>query len=80
MTIFFCRPRPPGIFTIMLNTIDIANSCRVEASMAGADVIIEPHMLGFSATSFNEAKGMIMQGEMAAVDALLQIKRKLSKM
>jgi NTE family protein len=71
--------KPPGILTIMLNTIDIANSCRVETSMAGADIIIEPHMLGFGATSFNEAKRLIIQGEMAGVDALLQIKRKLHK-
>jgi NTE family protein len=71
--------KAPSIFTVMLNTIDIANSCRVETSMTGADVIIEPHMLGFGATSFSEAKRMIMQGEMAAVDAVLQIKRKLNK-
>jgi NTE family protein len=68
----------PGLLAVMMNTIDIANSWRVETSMHGADVVIEPHMLSFKPTDFGEGARMILQGEMAAIDAVLKIKSDLA--
>jgi NTE family protein len=69
----------PSLVTVMMNTIDIANSWRVETSMHGADVVIEPNMLSFKPTDFGEGERMIIQGEMAAIDAVLAIKRDMAK-
>jgi NTE family protein len=66
-----------NLVNVMLNVVDIANSCRIEASLHGADVIIEPRMLQIGPADFHKAELAILQGEMAAVDALLKIKRDL---
>jgi NTE family protein len=71
-------PRP-NIISVMLSVIDIANSCRIEASLSGADIIIEPRMMQIGPADFHKAKLSILQGEMAAIDAVLKIKRELTK-
>jgi NTE family protein len=63
----------------MLSVIDIANSCRIEASLNGADIIIEPRMLQIGPADFHKAELSILQGEMAAIDAVLKIKRELAQ-
>ncbi len=65
--------------TVMLNTIDIASSCRAESSLLGADVVIEPQTASFKPTDFAEAGALILQGEMAAIDAVLGIRRRLAQ-
>jgi NTE family protein len=71
-------PRP-NIRSVMLSVIDIANSCRIEASLNGADIVIEPRMLQIGPADFHKAELSILQGEMAAIDAVLKIKRVLAK-
>jgi NTE family protein len=71
-------PRP-NIISIMLSVIDIANSCRIEACLSGADIVIEPRMLQIGPADFHKAELSILQGEMAAIDAVLKIKRELAK-
>lgn len=71
-------PRP-NIIGVMLSVIDIANSCRIEASLSGADIVIEPRMLQIGPADFHKAEFSILQGEMAAIDAVLKIKRELAK-
>lgn len=71
-------PRP-NIISIMLNVIDIANSCRIESNMAGADIVIEPNMQQIGPADFHKAELAILQGKMAAIDAVLRIKRELTK-
>ena len=71
-------PGPPGIMTVMMNTVDIASICRAESSITGADMVIEPQTYGFTATDFAEAGALILQGEMAAIDAVLHIKRHMA--
>lgn len=71
-------PRP-NILTIMLNIIDIANSCRIEASLTGANIVIEPRTMQIGPADFHRAAFCILQGEMAAIDAVLKIKRELAK-
>jgi NTE family protein len=69
----------PNIIGVMLSVIDIANSCRIEASLSGADIVIEPRMLQIGPADFHKAELSILQGEMAAIDAVLKIKRELAK-
>ncbi|MGA3094305.1 MAG: patatin-like phospholipase family protein [Dehalococcoidales bacterium] len=69
----------PNIISVMLSVIDIANSCRIEASLNGADIIIEPRMLQIGPADFHKAELSILQGEMAAIDAVLKIKRELAQ-
>jgi NTE family protein len=70
-------PPRPNLVSVMLNVIDIANSCRIESSLQGADTVIEPDMLQIGAADFQKADQAILQGEMAAVDAVPKIKRDL---
>jgi NTE family protein len=69
----------PNIFNIMMNTLDIANSYRVEASLIGADAVIEPCTIGVGSADFHQAAQCILQGELATIDAVLKIKRELAK-
>lgn len=71
-------PRP-NLVSVMLSVIDIANSCRIETCFRGADVVIEPRMTQIGSADFNKAELSILQGEMAAIDAVLKIKRDLAK-
>ncbi|RJO63319.1 MAG: patatin family protein [Dehalococcoidia bacterium] len=71
-------PRP-NLISVMLSVIDIANSCRIETCFSGADIVIEPRMLQIGPADFHKAELSILQGEMAAIDAVLKIKRELSK-
>jgi hypothetical protein len=63
----------------MLSVIDIANSCRIDASLAGANIVVEPRMLQIGPADFHKAERSILQGQMAAIDAVLKIKRELAK-
>ncbi len=69
---------PPGMMTIMMNTVDIASSCRAEGGMLSADIVIEPQTGGFKPTDFAEAGALVLQGEMAAIDAVLGIRRRMA--
>jgi NTE family protein len=71
--------KPPGLMTVILNTFDIASMCRAETSIAGADMVIEPQTAGYTSTDFAEAAGLILQGEMCAIDAVLDIKRRMAQ-
>lgn len=70
---------PPNIIGVMLSVIDIANSCRIDASLSGANAIIEPCMTHIGPADFNKSDMAILQGEMAAIDAVLKIKKDLAK-
>ncbi len=73
-----CEPHP-NLISVMLNIIEIANSFRIEASLVGADIIIEPRMTHIGQADFHKDKLAILQGEMSAIDAVLKIKRDLAK-
>jgi NTE family protein len=70
---------PPGLMTVVMNMVDIASMCRAESSLAGADMVIEPQTSGYTSTDFAEAGALILQGEMAAIDAVLAIKRRMAQ-
>ncbi len=71
--------KEPGLMTVMMNTMDIASMCRAESSLAGADLVIEPQTSAYTPTDFAEAGALILQGEMAAIDAVLAIKRRMAQ-
>jgi NTE family protein len=70
-------PRP-SLSSVMMSVFDIANSSRIEANLRGANVVIEPRMTQIGPADFHKAKLSILQGEMAAIDAVLKIKRDLA--
>ncbi len=70
---------PLNIMGVMLSVIDIANSYRIDASLSGANVLIEPSMTHIGPADFNKGDMAILQGEMATIDAVLKIKKDLAK-
>ncbi len=68
----------PNIFNIMLKVFNITNSQVVEASLNGADVIIEPCLTGIGLGDFTHTEECILEGGLAAIDAALEIKKKLA--
>ncbi|HEX78691.1 MAG TPA: patatin family protein [Dehalococcoidia bacterium] len=72
------KVKEPNIFSVIMKTFSITNSQLVEASLKGADVIIEPRMTGIGMADFSHAEKCITEGSTAAIDAVLEIKRRLA--
>ena len=70
--------KEPNIFNVIMKMSGIANSQVVEASLEGADVIIEPHLAGIALGDFNHIEKCILEGGLAAIDAVLEIKTLLA--
>ena len=70
--------KEPNLFSVMLKVINIANSQVVEASLNGADVVIEPSLPGIGMGDFSHTEESILQGGLAAIDAIPEIKRLLA--
>ena len=67
----------PNIFTIIMQTIHVASYQTVRASLAGADIIIQPQVTEIGYADFHRAAECILQGELAAREAIPEIKRRL---
>ncbi len=61
-----------------MKIFSIINSQVVEASLSGADVIIEPRMIDISQADFGHAEECILEGGLSTIDAVLEIKRRLA--
>ncbi len=70
--------KEPNIFNVIMQTVYIIGSQRAKFSMVGADVIIEPQVTHIGWGDFHRASECILQGELAAQDSILEIKRKLA--
>jgi len=70
--------KEPNIFNVIMKMSGIANSQIVEASLEGADVIIEPRLDGIGLGDFGHTDKCILEGGFAAIDAVLEIKNQLS--
>ncbi|MFH1662351.1 MAG: patatin-like phospholipase family protein [Chloroflexota bacterium] len=66
--------KEPNIFNIIMKMFSIANSQLVEASLEGADVIIEPRLEGIGIGDFNHIDKCILEGGLSAIDAVIKIK------
>jgi NTE family protein len=70
--------KEPNIFNIIMKIFSIINFQVVEASLSGADVIIEPRMIDISQADFGHAEECILEGGLSTIDAVLEIKRRLA--
>jgi NTE family protein len=70
--------KEPSIFNIIMKMSGIANTQIVEASLEGADVIIEPQLAGIGLGDFSHIKECILQGGLSAIDSVIKIKKMLA--
>jgi NTE family protein len=70
--------KEPNMFSIAMKVIDIYGSHLVGSCLSGADVIIEPRLAGIGSGDFHKTKRCILEGELAAIDSILEIKRRLA--
>jgi len=68
----------PNLFNILLKMFSITNSQVVEASMNGADVVIEPYLPGIGLGDFIHTEECFLQGGLATIDAVPEIKKLLA--
>jgi len=70
--------KEPNLFSILMKMTSIPTSQVIEDSLKGADVVIEPKVEHIGLGDFHRAEESILAGGLAAIDAVPQIKRKLS--
>lgn len=70
--------KEPSIFNIMMKMSGIANTQIVEASLEGADVIIEPRLGGIGLGDFSHIEKCILEGSLIAIDAIAEIKKRIA--
>ena len=67
--------KEPNIFSVMMQTLYIASYQMVKSSLSGADVVIEPQVGHIAFTDFHRVQECVLQGELAAQESILEIKR-----
>jgi NTE family protein len=72
--------KPPNLLQIMMQSIYITTWALAHASLAAADVAIEPDLGSITSSDFKLAARMIYQGREAAEKALPEIKKKLAEL
>ncbi len=70
--------KEPNIFNIIMQMFSITNSQVVETSLSGADITIEPRLAGIGLGDFGRIEDCILEGGLSAIDAVLEIKRRLA--
>jgi len=70
--------KEPGIFSMMMQLVNVASYQVVKSSLSGADIVIEPKVAGIGFGDFRRARECIFQGELAAQDSVQEIKRQLA--
>jgi NTE family protein len=73
------KPKEPSIFNVILQSLYIGTYIIAKASTEGADIIISPDTTKIHPGDFHRAGECIEQGEIAAREAMPEIKRKLSR-
>ncbi len=68
----------PGILQVMAQTIYLASYRNAEMSVQHADVVIHPSLAHIGPGEFYRAQECILEGELAALDHVAQIKRALA--
>ncbi len=69
--------KEPSIIHVLMQSMHIGTYSLVRSSLADADIIIEPDVVHFGAGDFHRAQEYIRQGELAAQNALPDLKGKL---
>jgi NTE family protein len=70
--------KAPSLFQVVVQTIYIATYVTACSSTLDADVVIHPQLAHISPGEFHRAKELVLQGELAAVDCVANIKRHLA--
>jgi NTE family protein len=70
--------KEPGIFQIMAQSIYIATYLAAQTSSGNADIVIRPHVAHIGPGDFHRGGEGVLEGELAAVDCLPNIKRHLA--
>jgi NTE family protein len=60
------QPKEPNILSIAMQTVNIISGQRLKSSLAGADVIIEPHVTHIGWGDFHRASECIYEGELVS--------------
>ena len=69
--------KEPSIFTIMLHTLYMHSNVMTEKCPLDADVVIRPRVAHIGPAEFLRAKELIQLGELAALEQIDEIKKKL---
>ena len=72
--------REPNIIHVLMQSLYIGTYSLVRASMEYADVVIEPQVAHLGVGDFHHAQECIRQGELAAEDAIPEIKKRLASL
>jgi NTE family protein len=70
-------PKPPGIFHVIVQSIYISTYYSARKVSEGADLVIHPKTAHIGPGEFYRARECILEGEIAAVDAVAGIKKHL---
>ncbi|MFC2040055.1 patatin-like phospholipase family protein [Chloroflexota bacterium] len=71
------REKEPNIFHVLMQAMFITSYSVVQASLDGADFIIQPDTASFGGADIGHIYAIIKQGEIAALRALPELKAKL---
>ncbi|MDD5702101.1 MAG: patatin-like phospholipase family protein [Dehalococcoidales bacterium] len=69
--------KEPGIFQVMVQSIYITTYLTARTVSEGADALVHPQLAQIGPGEFHRARECILQGELAAVDSLTNIKKQL---
>lgn len=69
--------KEPNIINVIMQSLYITTYSMARSSLVGADVIIEPQVTHIGWGDFHRAQECILQGELAARNSILEIKREL---
>ena len=69
--------REPNIIQVLLQSVHIGTYSLVKSSLEKADVVIEPDVVHIGAAEFNHAQECIRLGELAAQEAMPEIRGRL---
>jgi NTE family protein len=72
--------KEPNIFQVIMQSIYITTYSLVRSNMEEADIIIEPDLANIGAGDFQKARHLIRRGEIAARNAIPEIKRRLGEL
>ncbi len=72
------RMKQPSMLQVMMRTMQIVNLRGLDAELTDADVTIEPELEHIGWGDFHRVSECVLQGELAASDAITEIKRRLA--
>jgi len=73
------KPKQPGMFHVMLQSIYIASYAMVKTNLEEADIVIEPRLPNIGFGDFHRTRECIAQGELAALTSIAEIKKRLGE-